>query len=80
MRAATFSSTDSCLPCVLQGTRVRKDCRAYFVQPAADFDGFNLVYSSGENEEVRRSISNLPTASEAKARAKAIAPLPELML
>jgi hypothetical protein len=59
--------------------RVRWDCRACFVQPAADSDGFNLVYISVENEEVRRSISNLPTAGEAKAQAKAIALLPELM-
>jgi hypothetical protein len=79
MRAATFSPTDSCLPCVLKRMRVRWDCRACFVQPAADSDGFNLVYISVENEEVRRSISNLPTAGEAKAQAKAIALLPELM-
>lgn len=46
----------------------------------ADAKGFNLVYISGENEEVRRSILNLPTGGEAKALAKAIAQLPELMM
>jgi hypothetical protein len=45
----------------------------------ADSKGFNLVYISGENEEVRRSILNLPTGGKAKALAKAIALLPELM-
>jgi hypothetical protein len=44
-----------------------------------DSRGFNLVHISGENEQVRRSILNLPTGGEAKALAKAIAMLPTLM-
>lgn len=45
----------------------------------ADSRGFNLVHIAAENEEVRRSILNLPTGGEAKALAKAIALLPTLM-
>ncbi|MEQ1519435.1 MAG: hypothetical protein ABL931_23415 [Usitatibacteraceae bacterium] len=44
-----------------------------------DSKGFHLVHISGENEQVRRSILNLPTGGEAKALAKAIAMLPTLM-
>lgn len=44
-----------------------------------DAKGFNLVHISGENEQVRRSILNLPTGGEARALAKAIAMLPTLM-